>query len=288
VEPSSDFWSYLIFGVLAFTIIAVVAAVFVLKYFVFRPAEKRAKREADADGSFGHMERTELVSLIQKLDDRNEENVVAREVAKHKFLADFRQELTEPLAFIKNESSVLAQFLQDDSGSKAAKEIFAAANKLEGLISDLYDLYTLEVGKARLAQETVSIQQILDEVKNQFRILAVSSGNKLHVDVGARVGLIITDCSKFRKLLISMVETANSYTSNGMVRVDINYADDGRLRIEVSDDGNEHQDEWQSDWSGLRLPLIKKLAEFLGGGFEIREQNGGGITSVALISVRAA
>lgn len=287
MEPNPDFWKWLFFGVLVVSLIGIIAGVFILKFFVFRPAEKRAKREADADGSFGPIERIELVSLIRKLDDRSEENIVAREIAKNKFLEDFRQELLAPLVHIKRESSVLSQFVPDDTSAIAAREIHRSATRLEGLILDLYELYTLEVDRARLTQETLSVQTLLDEISEYFKLIAMETGNELRFEVGPKVKSIVTDYSKFKKLLESLIEAANSFTKQDIILTEIDYAEDGRLMIRVSDSGKGRHMESVRNWSGLRLPLIKKLAEFLGGGFTFQEKPNGKAVSTAVISVRS-
>lgn len=286
MEPTSHFWTYLFTAIAATGLVGVVIAVVALKVLVFRPAEKRVRGINGPE--YKNTNRAEIASLMKKMNKASDKNVVAEEVAKNKLLFEMKDELIEPLRIIQSEALEVAKTSDIKSVYAKVNGIGVAAKTLESLLNDLFELYELEVDRTELSQEKVSVPRVVDEILEELSGVALKAENSINVKLNPAVGTVITDYSKLRKLIRNMLICANDFTHRGNINLDISFAEDGKLKIDVKDDGGgEANHVGLEKLHCLRLPLTKKIAEFLGGRFSLEQGAAGGGRSLAFIHVKA-
>ena len=102
--------------------------------------------------------------------------------AKSEFLANMSHELRTPLNAILGFSELMAQ---DDNLFPDQQENLAIINRsgdhLLGLINDVLDMAKIEAGRITLQAHDFDLAQLLDHIKELFRMRVASKGIVLHV-----------------------------------------------------------------------------------------------------------
>ena len=208
--------------------------------------------------------------------------------ARGEFIANASHELRTPLFS-------LAGFLEllDDEDLDAAtrnefmSEIRDQVDRLTKLATDLLDLSRMDAGRLGVAEESLDLAQLADEVASEFGPRASSSGHRLEA---AREAPVPARGDEERVLQIGriLVENALLHTPHGTtVRVSASL-DGSRATLTVADDGPgiprdaQNQvferfyrlDGTVASGSGLGLAIARELAELMGGRIELDSQNG--------------
>jgi CheY-like chemotaxis protein len=223
---------------------------------------------------------------------------------KSDFLANMSHELRTPL----NSSLILAKLLADntpgnltDEQVKYARTIEAAGNDLLALINDVLDLSKVEAGHLRIAPEPVSIQQIVQGLRDRFEPVARQKSVPLKIETSADLPPTIhTDVQRLEQILKNFLSNALKFTDRGKVALVVKPASDGRIAFAVSDSGIGIPDEhlrtifepfFQSDsgttrtrgGTGLGLSISRTLAQLLGGEIKVESREGEGSTFTLLL-----
>ncbi|HEY2622430.1 MAG TPA: hybrid sensor histidine kinase/response regulator [Dyella sp.] len=207
----------------------------------------------------------------------------AASVAKARFLAAASHDLRQPLYALTLFSSSLAVDERDPVRLDRIAHIQECVEALDHLFSELLDLSRLETGAMQIEITEFSLDQVLQEVSRNFRMIAEQHGLRLIMratDVWVR-----SDRTMLSRILNNLVSNALRYTSKGGVLVVARRRCDGTVRLDVWDTGSgiapEHQarvfDEFyrvechgtnEHDTGtrrglGLGLATVQRLAELL-------------------------
>jgi signal transduction histidine kinase/CheY-like chemotaxis protein len=279
-------------------------SLFIGKRFAYKDTEIKQKSDEI------YIINQELLELNEHLEDlvaiRTEELAKAHDEAikanliKSQFLANMSHELRTPLNAIIGYSEML-QEEAEEMGEQVFMEDLAkiskAGNHLLALINDILDISKIEAGKMELHVETFPLQDLVQDVLSTIRPLVEGKGNHLQTTT-EEDGVITTDLTKIRQILLNLLSNANKFTENGTVTFEIYQESRGAgmgYGFRVQDTGigmtEEQLDKLfqpftQADatttrkygGTGLGLAISKRFVQLLGGEIEVESVFGVGTT----------
>ncbi|TAJ32284.1 MAG: GAF domain-containing protein, partial [Nitrospirae bacterium] len=181
-------------------------------------------------------ERTlELEQLNKDLQAANEQ-LKQMDHLKSQFLAHVSHELRTPMTSIKGFAENMLAGLTGpltDKQTQYLTRINANERRLSRMITDLLDRARIEAGKITLLPDEVSLPQVVAEVVEQLRPLALAKGHRLELQ-GHEADLTVwADADKVSQILTNLVDNAIKYTQDkGSVTVRI--ARDGAHFVKIS------------------------------------------------------
>jgi signal transduction histidine kinase len=102
--------------------------------------------------------------------------------------------------------------------------------QLLGLINGILDLSKIEAGRMEVHLESIEIAPLIGDVRGLVEPLAARNGNRLVIDCPAAVGVIETDLTKLKQLLLNLLSNASKFTEQGTVGLTV------RRRVEEGED----------------------------------------------------
>lgn len=198
-----------------------------------------------------------------------------------KFVQDASHELRTPISIV---SSKLESMLRSPNSTISDEvELIADAMKetrrIKKMINDLLCL-TKEDSITTLNKEEVNIEQLINEISNDYLDIAEVQNKKLNINLNAENKIIITDKNKLRQLILIFIDNAFKYTNKNDI-ICINLTEEGRdIIISIEDSGIGIKDDEISnifdrffrsenvrskdiDGSGIGLSIAKMLSASL-------------------------
>ena len=178
-----------------------------------------------------------------------------------------------------------------------------SASALLRIIDDILDFSKIEAGRLDLEQIELSTVELIEGAAETLAPQAVAKGLSLVAYVAADVPeRVIGDPLRLRQILFNLLGNAIKFTETGSVRLSLENAGDGMLRIKVADTGigltDEQRDRLfqpfvQADSSttrrfggtGLGLSIVRRLAEAMQGGVEVLSAPGEGSTFIVTVQL---
>ena len=180
------------------------------------------------------------VTHERELEDRNQAYVRQIEVAnedlrrkneqileatrlKSEFLANVSHELRTPLNAIIGYSDLLSGGIYGELEGKQASAILGIgtrAKDLLALINEILDLAKIEAGRMNLRLERFMLSEVISEVVETGRVLAVDKAVEVSWDQDGDDLELTTDPQKLQQILINLVSNAVKFTPVGTVRVE--------------------------------------------------------------------
>lgn len=144
--------------------------------------------------------------------------------AKTEFLFNMSHEVRTPLNAIMG----FGQLLQtdenielNDEGRSHVEQIMQAGEHLLTLINELLDLAKIESGNLQLNIESTSIKNIVEEVENLIRPLAVKHHITYDFEKALRHTAVLADRTRLKQVLLNYISNAIKYNkANGNVRLE--------------------------------------------------------------------
>ena len=250
----------------------------------------------------------ELAKANEALRESKEAADAANE-AKSAFLANMSHELRTPMNAILGYSEMLIEEAEDvgqDDFIPDLTKINQAGSHLLSLINDVLDLSKIESGKMEVFPETVSVDDLIDQVTSTAQPLMGNNNNRLVIERGPQLGEVFQDFTKLRQTLLNVLSNAAKFTHDGTVTLNAErQAADGDewLVLAVSDSGIgiaeeklEHifEEFSQADSSttrdyggtGLGLTISRGFCQMLGGDMTVSSKLGVGSTFTIRLPVR--
>lgn len=250
-------------------------------------------------------ERTsELTRLNAELGDAKAEADAAN-LSKTRFIAAASHDILQPLNAARLFASSLVERTKRTKDADLARNVDAALEAVEEILSVLLDISRLDAGAMKAEMAPFRIDDILQALALEFGPAARKKGLTLTVMPCSLT--VLSDRKLLRRVLQNLVANAIKYTRHG--RVLMGCRRHGRLlRIEVLDTGpgipaeklevifhefqRLHSDEHGPAGLGLGLSIVERIAKVLGGDIEVRSMvDRGSRFSIAIPltdSVRAA
>ncbi len=280
-------------------------------------------REARDELELRVAERTEQlthinVTLEREVAERTEAEQRALEAsrAKSAFLANMSHELRTPLNAVIGYTELVLEdldLMRDDAGmvpvdgiEQDLGKVHSAATHLLALINDILDLSKVEAGKMELFLETFDLNQLIREVVDTIRPLALKNNNQILWD-NRKINSheVVADRTKLKQVLLNLASNAAKFTENGKIRLNTSTVQvDGKsgLQIDVIDTGMGISIEkvallfdpfTQADESttrkhggtGLGLTICKRFCELMGAEIAVKSELGEGTTFSVMLPV---
>jgi PAS domain S-box-containing protein len=264
-----------------------------------------------ADGSMVGI-RTDITDL----KTREEALFAAKEAAeiasrsKSDFLANISHELRTPLNAIIGFSEIMREELFGPLGSAQYREyigdVFDSAQHLLQLINDILDIAKAEAGKLELAEDEITIKNIVDSAMRIIHERAHRGKIAIRTQLPADLPPLYADERKLKQILLNLLTNAVKFTPpDGTIEIAGRLAENGDFLLSVADSGIgiaaddiaialapfgqvDSKLARKYDGTGLGLPLSSAMAKLHGGEMSIESVVGEGTTvTVRLPASRA-
>ncbi|HEV8376574.1 MAG TPA: ATP-binding protein [Candidatus Polarisedimenticolia bacterium] len=168
-------------------------------------------------------------SMLVQIQRQDEELRIATERAilanrtKSMFLANVSHELRTPLNAIIGYGELLQEEIERMRPEEMMGDldrITQAGRHLLGLINDVLDLSKIEAGKMKLHVEAFDPVSLIREVGSSLVPLFGIRNNELTLKIEPDLGVMRSDSTKFRQILINLISNANKFTENGLVVIE--------------------------------------------------------------------
>lgn len=165
---------------------------------------------------------------------------------KSRFLSMVSHELRTPLNLIVSLSEML--MWEQDGHQEEIARIHAGAQHLDGLIRDVLDLASSQVGQLRLIREPLDLRQALEVVALIGEQMAADKGLRWVASIPPVVPKVFGDRTRLRQVALNLVSNAFRFTSEGEVCLSVD-VDEDEIVVSVSD-------------TGLGVPVAEQTAIF--------------------------
>ncbi|MEI7843637.1 MAG: response regulator, partial [Gallionellaceae bacterium] len=207
--------------------------------------------------------------------------------AKSEFLANMSHEIRTPINAILGFSHLGLRLNLPPRGRDYFEKINSASNSLLGIINDILDFSKMDVSKLELEVAPFSLDDVLKQVGNLFRLKAKENGVELVIGTAPKVQeYLLGDALRLNQVLTNLLGNAIKFTKHGEISLKVSpveiTAENVTLLFEVRDTGIGMTAEQieklfiafsQADSSttrkyggtGLGLAISKQLVELMGG-----------------------
>ncbi len=241
-----------------------------------------------------------LGSLFARMSERIEGQFAALQQAdayRREVVSNVSHDLRTPLAALQGYLETL-QMKEDTLSEGQKREYLATATRqsqrLSKLITELFDLARLESGVLETQLEEFSFAELVQDVTQQFALLAQKKGVTLETDLGNARPFVRGDIGLLERAMENLIDNAIRHTPwGGRVKVTLMPEDD-RARVRVCDTGDGIAPEElphiferyyraprvagqePSGSAGLGLAITRRIVELHGGTIEARSEPGEG------------
>jgi len=242
---------------------------------------------------------SESKRLEKELQESREEAINANR-AKSEFLANMSHEIRTPMNAVIGFSELLETIINDKRQISYLQSIKAGSKSLLMLINDILDLSKIEAGKMEFRYEPVSINHLIQEVKQIFELRIAEKNLEFIISISPDVpkGLILDEV-RLRQVIFNLIGNAIKFTDKGYVKFMISQevADTSSNLINlimcIEDTGigisqEQHEMIFQAfrqqtgqstrkyGGTGLGLSISKRLVEMMNGEISLESDTGKG------------
>jgi two-component system, sensor histidine kinase and response regulator len=222
----------------------------------------------------------ERATAIEASREENEKESRTNEL----LLAQIGHELRTPLTAILGFADALTSGgISPDQVESTLESIHRSGRHLLQFINDILDISQIQAGALKVFPGPTAVRALVAEFQMMLRSMAVAKGLDLRIEfANGTPGLIMTDETRLRQILINLVGNAIKYTEEG--NVELRIAPEGgivsMIRFDVIDmeNGNpadllprlfapftQASSPKSIPGAGLGLAISRSLARLLGG-----------------------
>lgn len=274
---------------------------------------RRAREQEDKDREMLKLVTRQKEDLAASAEDLREAVKLAEQASKAKtsFLFNMSHDIRTPMNAIlgfadlaekyRNEPAKLHDYLM---------KIKSSGNVLLSILNNVLEMSRIEKGVMILEEEPCRILQFYDNIYAMFQEQMAQKGICFSKAVDVRHPCVYCDRTKLQETLLNVISNACKYTQSGggvSMRVEELPSEDGRalLRTTISDNGRGMSEEFLKkvfdefsrernsegnviEGTGLGMPIVKNLVEFMGGTVQVDSKLGEGTSVMITIPHRIA
>jgi CheY-like chemotaxis protein len=231
-------------------------------------------------------ERTGVVGLVK---DMTEMELLER--TRREYVANVSHELRTPLTAVRGLLEPLADGMvqSEEDRQRYYRIMLREVVRLSRLITDMMQLSRLQAGTEYMELIEVDINEILEDVRQNYVKEAAQRGIRLELDAPG-LPHVLTDPDRVEQLLVILLDNAMRYTpEGGAITI---YGEDGpRVNICVTDTGcgipgdiidrifDPYFTTKEKDLgTGLGLAVVRGIVEKIGGAIRVETRTGEGST----------
>lgn len=255
------------------------------------------------------MQTASLLGLKEELF-RAQRDADDADLAKQAFLRTMSHELRTPLNSIIGFAEIVGAELYGPVGAPQYAEyaglIRESGKRLLRIINRILDITRLESGVAQLSVDAEDLGVLAQRAAEKYADAAAEAGVAITLAIAKDTPKALADEGAIRTILENLLDNALAHTEpGGVVTLSTAVIDDAHIALTVSDTGAgiAPQDldrvmlpfeqagtssEREGEGCGLGLPIVKALAEALGGAFEITSALGRGTDAVVTFRTAAS
>ena len=234
---------------------------------------------------------------------RAREEADAASRAKSEFLSNMSHDIRTPMNAIVGMTQIARERQGDQVAvSECLDKIAASSSHLLGLINDVLDMSRIESGRMELAEEPVSLEEVLEGAAAIVGPQAEARGIRFDVERDLTCRTVRTDGTRLSQVLLNLLSNAVKFTPVGG-RVTLAVAQgasplgEGHVRttLTVSDTGIGMSEEFlgrifesferedservrKTEGTGLGMAIVKRIVDGMGGTVEVESAPGAGST----------
>ncbi len=261
--------------------------------------EAAAELETRVRDRTADLERTNRLLKLEVVQRRRiqenlkiaKEEAEAASMAKSEFLANMSHELRTPLNHIMGFTELVVGHhfgSLNDRQQEYLQHVVSSSRHLLTLIDDILEFSKAAAGKLELHVSTVELKELLEESLKVFEENALTSGNRLSLELEQVTENIRADLRMLRQIIYNLMSNAIKFSpdggticlkarmysadTNGSTGVEISVSDTGIgirkkdiRRIFNTFELLENSKSRRFTGTGLGLPLSKKFVELHGG-----------------------
>ena len=263
--------------------------------------------------NFRHMKQQEKErARYQKELEENRKQAEAANNAKTSFLFNMSHDIRTPMNAIIGFTDLLKK--NQDNPEKRAdylKKIQDSSAVLLSIINNVLEMARIEKGTVELVESAWSAEQYNDTLYSVFYDMMVRKGIEFTRQVKVQNHYVFCDPIKLREVFINILSNSYKYTEPGgkvnMLLEEIPSDREGYAlyRTTITDTGVGISEEFlphifeeftrektstdnKIEGTGLGMPIVKRLVEFMEGSIEVYSEKGVGTTFVVTIPHRIA
>jgi len=230
----------------------------------------------------------------------------AAEEAQHAFVARATHELRTPLTNIRLYTEMALDEGKQDPAvlANCLNIINQETYRLDRTVGDILSITEIEAGTLTVRKDDVRLEEIFPELQADYAAQATDRSIQLAFRLPPKLPVIKGDREKIRVALHNLIGNALKYTpGGGQVSVAVT-ANDGHLRVEVSDTGIGMSDEDRAHvfekfyrakdarvakitGSGLGLAIAREVVRMHGGDITVESELNRGSTFTIVLPIPA-
>ncbi|MBC5785071.1 response regulator [Ramlibacter sp. USB13] len=210
-----------------------------------------------------------ITVYYRDISDRKRADEIAREAERRKdeFIATLAHELRNPLAPIRAALQVLHRTPDAAAASRMREVMERQVNHMVRLVDDLMDVARISRGKLELRCQRVQVREVVDAALETSRPLFERARHQLTVTTPDAHLWIDADPTRLAQVISNLLNNAAKYTPDGgEIRLEVQRANEGQLRIAVSDNG-----------AGIAPQLLPHVFDMFAQGHDTIERAQGGL-----------
>lgn len=236
--------------------------------------------------------------LVDKENELRNKFLSKQEEFKDNFIAKMYHKIKTPLTGVIGFTEILENTALSLEQKELVEVIKREGKHLKALVYDVLDIAKLEDGKQDAKYENFDFHKLIDDVEKRYKHLAREKNIHFEVHLDATIQKeIIGDEVKLRQILLSLLNNAFRFTSEGAIKllVNKNHQRTNKLSInfKITDTGsgvseenleyvfNKHtalDEDNEILRTGLGLTSLKSLVHLLGGTIKVKSKLNQGST----------